>query len=83
MKTTIALVGLVLVLLSANLWVYNKGLVDGKIRYQHSRNMQLTLECAYSYGQQDGEALGYFEGLTYGKQMCLKPNRKIRHHRVK
>jgi hypothetical protein len=79
MKTTIAFVGLTLVLLSSYLYVYNRGLVDGKYKYQHSHNLQLTLDCAYSYGLQDGEALGYYEGLIYGKQMCDKQNKKIRY----
>jgi len=72
MKTAIALIGLILVLLSTHLYLYNRGLTDGKIKYQRSHNMQLTLDCAYNYGLKDGEALGYYEGLTYGKQLCLK-----------
>jgi hypothetical protein len=76
MKTAIALLGLVLVLLSTHLYVYSRGLVDGKSRYQNSYNMQLTLDSAYNFGLKDGEALGYYEGLIYGKQRCLDELKK-------
>jgi len=77
MKIKIAFVGLVLVLLSSNLWVYNKGLVTGKINYQRSKNMQLTLDAAYKYGVWDGEQFGYVEGLLYGQQNCKNTFKKL------
>lgn len=83
MKYIIAFVGLILILLSTYLWVYNKGIKQGVIQYKHSKNMQLTLDCAYRFGLVDGERLGYWEGLVYGKQMCDKQNKKIRHHKGK
>ena len=84
MKIKLAFVGLVLVLLSTHLWVYSRGLVDGKVNYQHSKNLKLTLDCAYNFGLHDGEALGYYEGLVYGKQLCqqeLKKKHTKRGHR--
>jgi len=83
MKTAIALIGLILVLLSTNLYLYNRGLMDGKIRYQHSHNMQLTLDCMYKFGLHDGEALGYYEGVVYGKQLCTQELKKHKHTKKK
>ena len=80
MKTTIALIGLILILVSTHLWIYARGLKDGKIGYQHSYNMQLTLDCAYNYGLKDGEVLGYYEGLVYGKQRCMDELKKKHLH---
>jgi hypothetical protein len=83
MKTVIALIGLILVLLSTHLWIYSRGLTDGKVNYQHSRNMQLTLDSAYNFGLKDGEALGYYEGFLYGQQICLKESKVKAKHATK
>jgi hypothetical protein len=79
MKIKIAFIGLVLVLLSTHLWVYSRGLVDGKVNYQHSKNLKLTLDCAYSYGLWDGERLGYYEGRYYEKLQCIQELAKQKH----
>ena len=70
MKNIIGFIGLVLVLLSANLYIYSRGLVDGKLNYQHSINMQFTLDSAYKFGYHDGERIGFTTGYVEGYAAC-------------
>ena len=83
MKTVIAFVGLILVLLSTHIWIYSRGLVDGKVNYQRSRNMRFTLDSAYAFGLKDGEKVGYYEGFLYGQQICLKESKVKAKHAAK
>jgi hypothetical protein len=80
MNKLIAFVGLVLVLLATHLYIYGSGLTDGKVRYQHSRNFQLTLDSMYRFGLKDGEDSGYFKGYVNGEKefkKCLLKMPKI------
>jgi len=79
MKTAIALIGLILVLLSTHLWIYARGLKDGKINYQHSHNLQLTLDSAYNYGLIDGEEIGFHNGYVKGAEDCKSNFLKLSH----
>ena len=72
MNKLISFIGLVLVFLSTYLYIYNKGLVNGKLRYQHSKNFQLTLDSAYRYGVFDGKIIGYISGYDKGGADCKK-----------
>lgn len=72
MNKLISFLGLILVLLATHLYIYGKGLTDGKIKYQHSKNMQLTLDSAYRYGLFDGRIVGYISGYDQGAADCKK-----------
>lgn len=70
MNKIISFIGLVFVLIGTNLYIYNRGRVDGKDTYRHSRNFQMTLDAAYNYGVFDGKVIGFISGYNKGGADC-------------
>jgi hypothetical protein len=51
-----------LVFLTSGTYLYFKGMHDGKLKYQHSYNFQLTMDSAFHYGYMDGFDAGHKKG---------------------
>ena len=79
MKIKIGFIGLTLVLLSTHLLIYSRGMIDGKVQYQHSKNLQLTLDSAYRFGLNDGRVEGFFNGYNRGAEDCKANFLKLSH----
>lgn len=79
MKNKLAFVGLVLILISSNIYLYEHGRIDGKRNYQRSRNFQLTLDSQYNFGVMDGEESGYYKGYNRGAEDCKAQFLKLSH----
>lgn len=79
MKNTLAFFGLILILISTHLFVYEHGRIDGVYNYKHGKSMMMTLGSMYHFGLIDGEETGFMHGYLKGEEDCKTNFLKLSH----